>query len=169
MASEASPRTRAWAVVACFAASVAYGLVLLVFFEPDVQEAGASELVAREDDARAFLIADLFFPLIYGVLSPLVQWRFGQALTGGSPPRWIAAGAALLATGALCDLTENVLLLTATGSPSPGTVDAAHAVAVPKVVFFVAGAVIAVAVLARAIVEVRRLTTAAGSRVGSGP
>ena len=149
-------RARAWAVVGCFAATVAFGLMLALAFEPDVQEVDAAELVARSDDARAFLVADLFFPLLYGVLSPIAQWRFGRSLTGASPPRWVAAAALLLAAAAACDLTENVLLLSSTDSESPGTVDAAHAIAVPKLAFFVAGALLAVAVLVRALVELRR-------------
>ena len=149
-------RRSAWAVVALFLATVLYGVLLLLAFEPDVQQADAAELVARSDDARAFLIADLFFPLIYGVLSPIAQWRFGRSLTGSSPPRWVATAAILLALAGLCDWTENVLLLTATGSESPDAVDAAHAVAVPKVAFFVAGGLLALAVLVRALRELRR-------------
>ena len=149
-------RGTAWPVVALFVATIAFGVFLLLVFEPDVQEADAAELVARSDDARAFLIADLFFPLIYGVLSPLAQWRFGRSLTGGSPPVWVAAAAILLVLAALCDLSENALLLSGTDSESPGAVDAAHAIAVPKIAFFVAGAVLSVAVLVRAVVELRR-------------
>ena len=149
-------RSRALAVLGAFALTLAYGLLLAAAFEADVQEAGAAELVSRSDDARSFLIADLFFPLIYGVLSPLAQWRFGRALTGGSPPRWIAAAALLLAGAAVCDWTENVLLLTATDRPSEGAVDAAHVVAWPKIVLFVAGAVLAIVVVVRAVRELRR-------------
>ena len=153
---EAPDRRRALPVVAAFVATVAYGLLLLLAFEPDVQEAGAAELVRRADEARRFLVADLFFPLIYGVLTPLAQWRFGRELTGGSPPKWVAAAAVLLAAGAVCDLTENALLLSATGSESPGAVDAAHAIAVPKLVLFVAGAALSLAVLGRAAMALRR-------------
>lgn len=149
-------RRRAWAVVVLFGATVAYGVLLLVAFEPDVQDANAAELAARSDEAREFLIADLLFPVIYGVLSPLAQWRFGTSLTPGSPPRWVIGAALCLAGAAVCDWTENVLLLLATDSPSPDTVDAAHAVAVPKVILFIAGALLALAVLARATLELRR-------------
>src|SRR5919106_1001643 len=88
-------RSRALFVVACFATTLAFGLVLLFAFDPDVQGIDADELVERAGDARAFLIADLFFPLLYGVLSPIAQLRFGAALRGrggpgGSrPPRWV--------------------------------------------------------------------------------
>jgi hypothetical protein len=154
-------RFRAWAIVACFALTLAYGLLLLSAFDPGVQDVDAAELVERRDDARAFLIADLFFPLIYGVLSPLAQWRFRAALrsrdTHGRRPaaKWIAAAAILLAAAGLFDLTENVLLLSATSSESRASVDAAHAVAVPKAILFVAGALLAVLVLARAISALR--------------
>jgi hypothetical protein len=153
-------RSSAQLVGACFAATLAFGLVLLFAFEPDVQGIDAEELVARSGDARAFLIADLFFPLLYGVLAPIAQLRFGAALAASEgeprPPRWIVAAAVLLAGAAVFDLTENVLLLSATGSESPGRVDAAHAVAVPKLALFVAGALLALLVLARAISVIRR-------------
>jgi hypothetical protein len=155
-------RSRAWLVVVCFALTLAYGLLLAFAFEPDVQEIDVAELVDRRGDARAFLIADLFFPLLYGLLSPIAQLRFGAALRGrggpneSRPPRWIIAAALLLAGAGLFDLTENVLLLSATGSESQGTVDAAHTVAVPKVILFVAGALLALLVLARAVSVLRR-------------
>jgi hypothetical protein len=153
-------RSRAWLVVACFAATVAFGLTLLFAFEPDVQGIDADELVERKGEARAFLIADLFFPVIYGLLSPIAQLRFGAALAAAKgesqSPRWIVASAVLLAGAAVFDLAENVLLLSATGSESQGRVDAAHAVAVPKVVLFVAGALLALLVLARAMSVLRR-------------
>jgi hypothetical protein len=161
--AETDVRSRALAVVGAFVLTLAYGLLLLAAFEPDVQEASARELVARSDDARSFLIADLFFPLIYGVLSPLAQWRFGRALAGGSPPGWIAAAALLLAGAAVCDWTENVLLLSATDRPSEGAVDAAHVVAWPKIVLFVAGALLAIAVLVRAVRELRGSRSAAAA------
>jgi hypothetical protein len=148
------------AVVGCFVATIAFGLVLLLAFDTDIQQIDAAELVDRAGDARAFLIADLFFPVFYALLSPVAQWRFGAALranSGGSrPPGWIIAAAALLAAAGLFDWTENVLLLIATGSGSQGTVDAAHAVAVPKTIFFVAGALLALGVLARAVMVLRR-------------
>ena len=165
MRSRSALRPRAWTVVAAFALTLAYGLLLTLAFEPDVQEIDAAELVERRGDARAFLIADLFFPLIYGLLSPIAQWRFGSALgEGPRPAAWIIAAAALLAGAGIFDLTENALLLSATDSGSQDTVDAAHAVAVPKIVLFVAGALLALAVLARAIMVLRR-----GEEVLPGP
>jgi uncharacterized membrane protein len=137
--------------VLLLAATVALGILLSVAFDVEVQTVDADELVARSDDARAFLIADLFFIGLYAVLLPLAIWRFGAAITGGSPPLWVKAAALLLVGAGLADLTENVLLLTATGSISEGAVDAAHAAAVPKTVLFVAGAALALAVSVRAI------------------
>ena len=128
-----------------------------------MQQDDAAELVARSDDARAFLIADLFFPVLYGILSPLAQLRFGRSLTGGSAPRWVLAGAILLALAAVFDLAENVLLLSATDSPSPDSVDVAHAVAIPKLACFAAGAVLAILVLARAVRELRHGAAPAAS------
>jgi hypothetical protein len=98
------------------AATVVLGIVLSIFFEPEIQTIDADELVARKDDARAFLAADYLFIVFYAVLSPLAAWRFGSALTGGSPPRWIMAAALLLVAAGLVDATENALLVSATGS-----------------------------------------------------
>jgi hypothetical protein len=154
-------RSRALLVVVCFGATLAYGLLLLFAFDTDIQQINAAELADRSDDARAFLIADLFFPVFYGVLSPFAQLRFGAVLSShqdagdNRPPGWIIATAALLAGAGLFDWTENVLLLIATGSGSQGTVDVAHAVAIPKTVFFVSGALLALFVLARAIKVLR--------------
>jgi hypothetical protein len=132
------------------AATVVLGIVLLIFFEPEIQTIDADELVARKDDARAFLAADYLFIVFYAVLSPLAAWRFGSALTGGSPPRWIMAAALLLVAAGLVDATENALLVSATGSVSEDAVDVAHGLAIPKVALFVAGALLAVAVNVRA-------------------
>ena len=148
--------TRAIPVLAAFVATLILGIVLLVAFEPDVQTAAASDLVARRDDARAFLIADYFFILLYAVLSPIVIWRFGRVVGGGSPPTWISLGALLLIAAGLVDATENTLLLSATDSVSEDTVDAAHALEIPKVTLFVAGALLAVAVNFRAAKTLRR-------------
>jgi hypothetical protein len=142
------------AVIAGFGASVLLGLALLVFFEPDVQQASAAELVAREGDARSFFIADYVFILLYAVLSPIAIWRYGAIFQGGAP-WWLTAAVLLLPLAGLVDAAENALLLTASGSLSPDTVDAAHALAIPKVVLFVAGAGCAIAVLVRAIRELR--------------
>lgn len=131
-------RSRAWLVVACFVATLAFGLVLLLAFDSDIQQIDAAELVDRAGDARAFLIADLFFPLFYGLLTAVAQLRFGAALSrvegagDGRPPGWIVASAVLLVGAGIFDLAENVLLLTATGSESQGAVDVAHAVAIPN-------------------------------------
>jgi hypothetical protein len=150
-------RSRALLVLVLFGATLAYGLLLLFAFDTDIQQINAPELADRSDDARAFLIADLFFPVFYGVLSPFVQLRFGAVLSSDNrPPGWIIATAALLAGAGLFDWAENVLLLIATGSGSQGPVDAAHAVAIPKIVLFVPGALLALFVLARAIKVLRR-------------
>jgi hypothetical protein len=143
-------RARAVAVLAMLGATLALAAVLLIFFEPEIQTIEARELVARKDDARAFLIADYLFIVFYAVLSPIAIWRFGKALTGDSPPGWIKAAALLLAAAGLVDTAENTLLLSATGSLSEDTVDAAHALEIPKVAPFAAGALLAVAVNVRA-------------------
>lgn len=137
-----------------FAATVVAGLVLLAFFEPDVQQDDAGELLARKDDARAFLVADFFFIALYAVVSPLAQRRFIAAL-GDQAARWMVLAPVLLALGGAFDALENVLLLFATGELRDGTVDAAHAVAVPKVVFFIGGALAAIALLVRAVKALR--------------
>jgi hypothetical protein len=140
----ADARSRARAVLAAFAATLAVGLLLLVAFEPVVQTVSADELVERSDDARAFLIGDYVFVLLYAVLSPLAIWRFGSALASGSPPGWIKLTALLLVAAGLVDATENTLLFSATGSVSEGAVDAAHALEIPKVALFTAGAILAI-------------------------
>jgi hypothetical protein len=137
-------------VIGCLSATVAYGIFLLAAFDPSVQQDGAAELVDRSETAREFLVADLFFPLFYGLLSPLAIWRFGAGADGGPPPGWIAAAAILLGIAAICDLAENVLLLTALDSVSAGAVDAAHLVALPKLACFGAGALLGIAILGKA-------------------
>lgn len=143
-------RSRARIVVAMFAATLALGIFLLIAFDPGVQQLDADELVADRDDARAFLVADYFFIALYAVLSPLAIWRFGTAL-GAERPTWIRLAPLFLAVGGLFDAIENTLLLSATGSLSEGAVDAAHAVAFPKLGFFVVGAALSIAALVRAI------------------
>lgn len=141
---------RATVVLALLASTVAMGLVLLIAFDPSVQTASAGELVKRQGAARAFLIVDFFFVVVYGVLLPIAIWRFGSRLSGGRPPGWVAAAALLLLAAGVVDAVENALLLSATGSVSVGRVDAAHTLEAPKVVLFVAGAVMALAVNYRA-------------------
>jgi hypothetical protein len=142
--------SRAIAVLIMFAATLALGIVLTVVFEPEIQTIDADDLVARSDDARAFLIADYAFVALYAILSPLAIWRFGSALAGGSPPGWIKLTAVLLMAAGLVDATENTLLLSATDSVSEGAVDAAHALEIPKVTLFVAGALLAIVANVRA-------------------
>jgi hypothetical protein len=143
-------RSRAPAVLGLFAATLTVGLLLLIAFEPEVQTVGAEELAERKDDARAFLVGDYVFVLLYAVLSPLAIWRFGRALGSGSPPGWIKLTALLLVAAGLVDLTENTLLFSATGSVSEGAVDAAHALEIPKLALFTAGAILAVIANVRA-------------------
>jgi uncharacterized membrane protein len=133
-----------------FTATLALGVVLLIAFEPEVQTIDAEDLVARSDDARSFLIADYVFVAIYAILSPIAIWRFGTALAGGSPAGWIKLTALLLVAAGLVDATENALLLSATDSVSDGAVDAAHALEVPKVALFTAGALLTIVVNVRA-------------------
>jgi hypothetical protein len=149
-------RSHARAVVATLVATLALAVLLLVAFEPDVQTVGADELVARRGEARAFLIGDYVFVVVYGLLSPIAIWRFGRALGSGAPPRWFVLTALLLGAAGIVDAAENTLLLAATGSPSKATVDAAHALEVPKVALFAAGALLALGVNARALAVLRR-------------
>jgi hypothetical protein len=142
--------TRAKPVVVTFFAALALGIVLLIFFEPDVQQAGAAELVERKDDARAFFAADYVFILLYAVASPIAIARYGASL-GAARPWWLVAAVVLLPLAGLVDAAENTILLTATDSVSEGAVDAAHALAIPKVVLFVAGTACSIAVLVKAI------------------
>lgn len=140
--------TRSKAVVATYFAAVVLGIVLVVFFEPDVQQAGAAELVERKDDARAFFAADYVFILVYALASPLAIARYGATLAGGRP-WWLTAAIVLLPLAGLVDAAENAILLSATGSESEGAVDAAHALAVPKTVLFLAGAACSTVVLVK--------------------
>ena len=141
-------RTRFFVAVA---ATVAYGVFLLLAFEVDVQQDTAAELVARADDARSFLVADLFFPLLYALLVPLAALAFARASYGGGGPIWARAAAASLVIGGLCDWGENILLLASLETESPNRVDAAHAIAVPKLVFSGLGALGVLALFYRAI------------------
>jgi hypothetical protein len=141
-------------VLCTLAATIAYVIVLAVAFSPEVQTIGADELVARSREARSFLIADYFYIVLYGVLTPLVIWRFARS-AAGDPPPWMELAALLLAAAGLVDLTENTLLLFATGSVSPGAVDFAHALAVPKVVLFAGGALLALLAGLRAAMALR--------------
>lgn len=157
-------RSRAVAVLAAFGASLIVALILLVFFEPDVQTVSAEELYARRDDARAFLAGDFVFILLYGVVSPIVLWRFWRA-TGS---RWAAAAAVLLACAAVVDVTEGVLLMSATDAVSEGAVDAAHGLEIPRVGLFVAGLVAAIVAnvgAARLLRARRRTPSPCGSQV----
>ena len=141
-------RTRFFAAVG---AAAAYGLFLLGFFEVGVQQDTAAELVARDDDARSFLVADLFFPPIYALLVPLAALAFARVSYEGAVPVWAKAALGCLAIAGLCDWGENILLLASLGTESPSRVDAAHAVAVPKLVFFGLGTLGVLALLYRAL------------------
>jgi hypothetical protein len=132
------------------AAVLAFGVVLLVAFDPGVELVDANELVQRQDDARAFLIADYFFMALYGTLLPLTMWRFGR------PARWVKVAALLLVAASLIDVVENTLLLTSTGSVSEGRVDAAHIAGIVNIVLFTAGALPGLVLIPRAIRELRR-------------
>src|ERR671914_1614516 len=136
-------RGRAKFLLAAAAAVIAYGLVLLVFFEPDVEMLDAGEL-AESGDAVPFLVADLFFPVLYSILLPLAMVRFSSA-------RWVLVAAALLFFAGDFDWVENALLLTATDSPSEGAVGAAHAVGWINVALFTAGALPGLLLVRRAI------------------
>lgn len=146
---DSEPVVRKWAVavLGLLAATIASGIVLLAAFEPDVQTIDAFELVQREDDARAFLIADYFFVLLYAVLAPIAIWRFAAA-SGGLA--WMRAAALILVAAGIVDATENTLLLSAIDSIDEDAVDAAHDLEVPKVALFVSGALLALAVNFRA-------------------
>jgi hypothetical protein len=143
-------RARAAAVLLAFAAALLLGVVLVVAFDPDVQTIGPAELVARSDDARRFLIGDYFFVAVYAVASPIAQWRFGAVL-GEDRPRWMRYAPLLLVAAGIVDATENALLLSATDAEAEGTVDTAHALAAPKVILFVAAALLAIGVAGRAV------------------
>ena len=143
-------RARARAVAGTFGAALALGILLLLFFEPDVQQAEPAELVARKDDARAFFAADYVFILLYAIASPFAISRFGAAHDGPNP-WWLTAAVILLPLAGLVDATENALLLSGTDSVSQDAVDFAHALAIPKIALFVAGTACSIAVLVRAI------------------
>jgi hypothetical protein len=140
-------RSRAKVLLAATAAVIAYGLVLLIAFDPGVEMLDAGEL-ARSDDANAFLIADLLFPLLYGALLPLAMWRFSTA-------RWARIAALLFVAAGLIDWVENTLLLSATDSPSEGAVDAGHAAGWVNVVVFTAATLPGLILLWRAMRALR--------------
>lgn len=137
--------------IAALGAAAAYGLFLLFLFEVDVQQDSAAELVARDDDARSFLVADLFFPPIYALLVPLAALVYARASYGGAEPAWVKIALGCLVIAGLCDWGENILLLASLETESPNRVDAAHAVAIPKLVFFGVGALGVLALLWRAL------------------
>jgi len=145
------PRSSAWALIAAVAATVAFGVLLLVAFDPGVEQLDARELVADSDDAEAFLIADLFYPLIYGGLLPLAMWRFGAE-------RWAKVAALFLVAAGLMDWVENTLLLTATDSVSEGAVDAGHVAGIVNIGLFALGALPGLVLLIRAVQAVRSPT-----------
>jgi hypothetical protein len=142
-AATSEERRRAKLLLAATAAVIAYGLVLLIFFDPDVEMLDAGEL-AESDDAVPFLVADLFFPVLYGILLPLAMVRFSSA-------RWVMVAAGLLFLAGDVDWAENILLLTATDTPSEGVVDAAHVAGWVNIVLFTAGALPGLLLVWRAI------------------
>ena len=146
-AAATSERSRAKALLAATAVVVAYGLVLLIAFDPGVEMLDADEL-ARSDDASPFLIADLFFPPLYGIVLPLAIWRFGSEW-------WARAAALLFVAAGVVDWAENVLLLTATDSVSDGAVDAGHAAGWVNVVLFTAVALPGLVLLVRGLRTLR--------------
>jgi hypothetical protein len=135
--------------IAAVAAAVAYGLVLLLFFEVSVQQDSAYALVAHADEARSFLVADLFFPPIYAFVVPLTALAFARRTYGGAAPIWAKAALGSLVIAGLCDWGENLLLLSALDTPSLNRVDAAHAIAIPKLIFFGLGTLGVLALLYR--------------------
>lgn len=155
-------RSRATAVLAAFAAAFVAIVALGAFFAEEVQTVSAEELVARRDDARAFLYADLVFIALYAVVLPIALWRFRTVASS----RWPTLAAIVLALAGAVDLTENVLLISATDSVSAGAVDAAHALEVPKIGLFVAGllATIVSIVLAVRLLRSRRSHQTSPSR-----
>jgi hypothetical protein len=148
-------RRRAVRVIALFVATLALGIALLAFFATDIQDIDADELASRSGEARAFLVGDYVFVVLYAILSPIAILRFGSVLGSGTPPAWIRLAAICLAGAGVFDLTENTLLFAATSSASQGAVDAAHAVAIPKVALFVAGTLLAIAANVRAVQVLR--------------
>ena len=151
-----APRlSRARAVLIMFAVTLTMGIVLLVAFEPEVQTIDARELVARQSDAREFLVADYLFVVLYAVLSPIAIWRFGASIGPGSPPLWIKLTAFFLVAAGLVDATENTLLFSATDAVSEGAVDAAHSLEIPTIMLFTAGVLFAIAATVRAVRALR--------------
>jgi hypothetical protein len=142
-AAATSERSRAKALLAATAAVIGYGLVLLIAFDPGVETLEADEL-ARSDDAVPFLVADLFFPPLYGILLPLAMWRFSAA-------RWAGLAALCFVAAGLVDWAENILLLTATDSVSESAADAGHVAGWVNIVLFTAGALPGLVLLVRAI------------------
>lgn len=138
-----------------FAATLVLGGILLLFFDPSVQQASAEELARRSGDARAFLIADLFFIVLYAVVSPVAWLRFGRARTVRAPV-WIVLAAMLAFAGGAVDALENALLLSATGSRSGSAVDTAHSLAPFKVGLFVAAGLLGLAVVVQSAIALRR-------------
>jgi hypothetical protein len=94
--------------------------------------------------------------LLYGIAFPIAAWRLGRSLPGARPPWYFVAATLALATGAVFDLAENALLLTAIDRESTGLVDAAHALAIPKLAAGLSGDLLALAVVARAVLSLRR-------------
>jgi hypothetical protein len=141
-------RSRAGALIAAALGVIAYGVLLLVAFDPGVERLDADEL-ARSGDANAFLIADLVFPVLYGALLPLAMWRF-------SAERWARVAALLLVAAGLVDWVENALLLAATDEVSESAVDAGHVAGWVNVVLFTAGALPGLVLLVRAVQAVRK-------------
>ena len=149
-------RGRAWATLLVIAGTLVLSLVLLVAFDPGVQTLDAEELVAERDDARAFLIPDFAFAALYGLVAPVVLWRFGAALYGLVVPNWVKAAALLLALAGLVDLVENVLLYSATDAVSEDAVDTAHAIKPVALVAFPIGALLSFVLGWRAVQTLRR-------------
>lgn len=146
-------RSRARAVVWTFVAALAMGVALLLFFDPEVQQHSARELL-RDDDANTFFAADFIFVLLYAVISPIAIWRYSQVAAAGNRG-WMRAAAIILPLAGLVDATENVLLWSAAGEFSPDAVDFAHSLVVPKLVFFLSGTVLSIYTLVYAIRALR--------------
>jgi hypothetical protein len=152
----ASIRSRALALVGLTLAVLAFGIVLLTAFDPGVEMLDAEELVARSDDAQAFLIADYFYIVLYSLLLPATLWRFGESLGDAGPPTWVRAAALLFMAAGVVDLVENTLLITSTDSVSQGSVDAAHVAGWVNIVLFTAGALPGLLLLVRALGALRQ-------------
>jgi tellurite resistance protein TehA-like permease len=144
-------RTRAWVLVVLFAATTVYGVILLAAFATDIQHDTATALVERSDEARTFLVADYVFIALYAVALPIAVWRFGAALEGGRPPLWIWVAAVAAVGAGVVDVIENTLLYSATDTVSPGAVDDAHALALPKFLLFGGGLALTIVASIRAL------------------